>query len=686
MNKKLLLIGIMLFAGFTKAQTLESHIPKNVGFVLSFDLATLSQKLNFNDLGNYNFMKKSGTADKIMPYDVLKELFRLPEKCALNKASKMYIFNENHDSIDNINYLLSITDVKAFQNRVVDILKTSKYKPEFKKEGKMKVLIYDRVMCIGVGKDYALISIWKPSYYYNDDYYEYNEARNKVIHIIDSINMANQPVDTTSKYEETIIETDTIAPAVVEDAVEETEPEIGMEEGTIAVDSVPYYYDAPVENDYYTNYDNDSLMKQFERSWEVIRKMREDEFYVGKERKMREKQRSIYDLKATNSITSEQEFKTVFSNKGDLIYWFNYKSYSDILIQSVGDRYRYNYDTAYFNQMQRVHHQNTLATIFENNTMYGIGNFNKGEIKMNFISTFNDYLKPYVNDIYKAPINSNFFKYIKSENLMGIMGVSMDFEAIAKLYYDIFRKAIESTPVPNKSVIAAVELTDLFLDKKMLYHTFKGDAVIAVTGIYNQIKNKTFYEYDSLTFESRMVEKTVNSYMPELVFVATIENHENLNRLISMFKKLDGLVEISPNIYTTKVGEKEFDNKFFYIIEGDLFFITNDSVLAMSQIKTGMGSIKTVGESYNTYLNNSSFAFWDASKMFKYMSQNPDGNTQNTNMLLKWSEKVNKGFFVTNPLNGNVANSEITIEMKNLENSSLLELLKLVEDIYLFNK
>jgi hypothetical protein len=55
-------------------------------------------------------------------------------------------------------------------------------------------------------------------------------------------------------------------------------------------------------------------------------------------------------------------------------------------------------------------------------------------------------------------------------------------------------------------------------------------------------------------------------------------------------------------------------------------------------------------------------------------------------MLLKWSEKVNKGFFVTNPLNGNVANSEITIEMKNLENSSLLELLKLVEDIYLFNK
>ena len=62
MNHKLILL--LLLTAFTKVQAqqiLEKKVPTEATFVLSFNLATLSQKVNFNDLGNYNFLKKSET-------------------------------------------------------------------------------------------------------------------------------------------------------------------------------------------------------------------------------------------------------------------------------------------------------------------------------------------------------------------------------------------------------------------------------------------------------------------------------------------------------------------------------------------------------------------------------------------------------------------------------------------------
>jgi hypothetical protein len=695
MKHAIISFSLLILAFGVKSQSLEKRIPKQTGFVICFDLNSLSQKVNFNDLGNYNFLKKSESAEYVDPSSLIKELFRMPEKAGLNPKSKMYIFSESHDSVNCLNYLFAITNEKLIQTRVIDILKSATYKPSFSKEGKMKVLNYDHQVSIGVGKDYALVSIWTKSYYYESDYEEYNLERNKVVMMIDSIRYSTMDVDTAvaAPEEEFIALPEAPADTVVaEQPVEPAKTEAPEVESTEeVVEEVYEYSDSTVAVDYAYDsyYDNDSLMKQFERRWVIKRKLDEEKFYLQQDKKMGLRQKQLNTLKPAESVSVNSDFIKVFANTSDIIYWFNYNSYANQLITAMSDKhytYSYQSDTAAYNAKLRNPPPNTLAEFLNNNTMYGLGNFNKGELKMNFHSTFNDNLKPFIEKIYSNNINPEFFKYIKSDDLMGLMGFSINSEAAANLYYEIFRRASESSPTPNPYYIAFMEMTDLFLDKKVLYHTLKGDGVVAFTGIKSYLSTYINYEYDTLTFENREVEVTNTKYIPEFVTIFTIENLDNVNRVLKMIKRLDGLVELEKNIYAFKAKDKSINGKFFVVIKDNLLFVTNDSSLARTGIMGGMETSRTVGEAYKAYLNNTSFGFWDASKMFKLMAERPDEKAGNSDLLQKLSDKVNKGFFVTKPLVGNLSDSEVVIEMKNRENSSLLELLKLFDDVYAIQK
>ena len=687
MNRNLLLVLFSsVYIQLNAQLSLEKRIPKEAKFVLSFNLNSLSQKVNFNDLGNYDFLKKLDSEPYIFPNTILKELFRLPDKAGISRAGKLFIYTENHDSISNITYLITISNAQNFETRMSDILKTKQYDASFKKEGKIKVLNYNHKLSITITKDYVIISNWELPYYSYYDYDEYNEARNKVVMVIDSTKYANMPAD-TAQYESDKTPSDSLA-------IEEQEiskPEEETVPDSIMVDDIAAAVDAAAssvgESEYYNNaYDNDSLMKQFERRWAAKRKANEDEFYARHDRKMSHRQKNINELKPTNCIMSNPEFIKVFTNKDDIIYWFDYQSYSQQLIDIMGERYSNNYDTALMRVMSKNQPKNQLAEFLDNNSMYGLGNFNRGEIKMNFYNSFNSISKPFVEKIYASTINADFFKYIKSDNLMGLMSFSINTEAATNLYYELFRRASESNIMPNKWAIAAIEMTDLFLDKKAIHHTFKGDAVIAFTGIKSYLRNYSSYEYDSLTFENRTVEKTKTNYIPEFTAILTIENMVNVKRIIKMIQRLDGLTEVSADVYSFKSKDKGMNGIFYAVIKDSLLFITNDKPMATEQIFAGLNSDRTIGNNYNSYLNNSAFGFWDASKMFKLMSEGPEQELEKPSELDQWSKKINKGFFVSKPMNGNSVNTEVTLEMKNRENSSLLELLKLFDDINLINK
>ena len=664
------------------AQLLEKQIPKQANFVLSLNLNSLSQKINLNDLGNYTFLSKDETTNKKLPKDVLLELFRLPEKAGINKTGKLYIYSEKHDSINNLTYLIPITNQKAFQVRILDILKNNEEKLKFKKEGKSEYLSFDHSLAISTNKDYAVISIWQIPYYYAYDYDEYNNERSRVIEIIDSIRFSNSTYDSNdpAEPEEETIPMDSMAIEEVDGTQESTfeKEEKYFETAVDSVEAVEMVEEVTVED----VYGGDSLMEVFEKQWTEKRKRREAEFMGRHDSKMMLRIKQITQLKPQDGASQNKEFTNVFSKPDDFIYWVDYDSYTNQLIDMVSKKSYYLSDTAN-ERYQSKPVNNTLGQLFENNATYGLGNFDKGEIKMNFNSVVNNELKTYLEKIYSKDINPSFFNYVKSDNLIGLIAMSIHTEAAADMYYDILRRAVESSPKPKNGVLTALELTDLLLDKSVIHHTFKGDALVAITGIKSYLKTYTSYRYDSLTFESNYEEKTKTQYIPEFVMVMTIENMSNVKKIVKMIQRMDAATEVSEDVFSIKSRDKDLNGNYFITIKDNLFFITNDKLLATEQIKGGLNSIRTVGPMYNSYLTNTSFGFWDASKMFKLMAEGPEEKFGKPDMLEKMSEKINKGFFVTKPMSGNISTAEITLEMKNKENSSLLELLKLFDDLNL---
>ncbi len=674
-------------AVYAQAQSeLVSRIPAQVGFVLSFNLNSLSGKINFNDLGEYAFLKKTDDNSPLKSATVLKELFRLPEKGGIDRKGKMFLFSENHDSIHNFSYLIPLSDANAFESRIEEILKNKKTAQKFKKDGKRKLLMYEHTLSISLLKNYALISIWDLPYYSQNDYVEYDAERLKVIGTLDSIRYARESEysDSVSAVEEVVEAPDSASETEEEEsdtAVVSEEEELAVEaEDEVAAPEVEYYEGEE------TDYSNDSLMVQFERRWALKRKLEEEKFYVIHDQKMSKRQKQISELKASESIINSKQFNEVISKSDDIIYWFQYESYSKQLIDMMSDkhRYLYQYDTALLRRKLENKPANTLAELIDNNSLYGLGNFNKGEVKMNFYSTFNSKLKPYIEKIYSTNINPEFFNYVKKENLMALAGASANTEAAAEMYYDIFRRAYESSAIPRKELIAMLELSDLFLDKKTLHHTLKGDMAIAFTGIKSYLKTSSEYLYDSITFNYKTVEKTKTKYFPEILAMATIENESNVRRILKLIQNMDGLKKVSDNKYVFNSRYMDTANPFYAIIKGNLLFITNDQLMANGQIENGLSPDLSVGANYKEYLNYTSFGFWEASKMFKLMQGNEEAYGK-ADELEKWRDKINRGFFVCKPMQNNTSSIEVSLEMKNRENSSLLELLKLFNDIAFFN-
>ena len=398
-------------------------------------------------------------------------------------------------------------------------------------------------------------------------------------------------------------------------------------------------------------------------------------------------QKLITEQKATESIMSDAACAKILSAKDDIIYWFNYNNYSQQIIDLVGDKYynRATMDTAVMRVLLSNKPVNTLAKLLSNNTMYGLGNLENGTIKMTFFNAFNETIKPYIQNIYSKNINPEFFKYVKKENLIGMLGFSANTEAVSDLYYKIIRRANASSIVPNKYIIAAIELSDLFLDKRVIHHSLKGDALIAFTGIKSYLSNYTSFEYDSLTFENRNIEKTKTKYIPEFIAMFTMENQANVKRILKLIQRMDALTELSPNTFVFKSPKEDIDGQFFVVIKDSLLFITNDKNLATSEIALGLSAEKTVGKEYNSYANSPSFGLLDATKLFKLMTDVNDDKLLKPKEMEIWSKKINQGSFVCKQMEANTVNFEISLEMKNRQNSSILELIGLFDELYILN-
>ena len=230
--------------------------------------------------------------------------------------------------------------------------------------------------------------------------------------------------------------------------------------------------------------------------------------------------------------------------------------------------------------------------------------FNNGEMVMESEYGFPKSLTRGL-DLTDGKVNPKFRKYIKGDNLLGVYSMALNPEAYGNIVKETMLTVMDGMPETMGLGRDLAPLLGVIIDEEAIYDFFKGDMVVALTGMNTFEKTVTTYEYDD-DFNPIEKESTVESKIPEFTAMMTIGDKANMQRILNVGKKL-GVME-NYGKYFQVIAPIGFD--LFMAIENDILLISNDAQLITHNLSTGYAN-KVGGQEWKNIKKNSMHLYWN---------------------------------------------------------------------------
>ena len=240
--------------------------------------------------------------------------------------------------------------------------------------------------------------------------------------------------------------------------------------------------------------------------------------------------------------------------------------------------------------------------------------FNNGEMVMESEYGFPKSLTRGL-DLTDGKVNPKFRKYIKGDNLLGVYSMALNPEAYGNIVKETMLTVMDGMPETMGLGRDLAPLLGVIIDEEAIYDFFKGDMVVALTGMNTFEKTVTTYEYDD-DFNPIEKESTVESKIPEFTAMMTIGDKANMQRILNVGKKL-GVME-NYGKYFQVIAPIGFD--LFMAIENDILLISNDAQLITHNLSTGYAN-KVGGQEWKNIKKNSMHLYWNLPQTLNMASE-----------------------------------------------------------------
>ena len=603
-----LLLSVLL-SNSILAQPLLNNIPKGVGIVVEINLNSL--KTNLGDRistldKKFNFPMLNGTS---IPVNELLD----GSISGVNTSEKAYFFMDGENSI----WLLPINDATLFKQTVMknfNSLDEDSPMPKFTKD-KGSEIVYVQNHGVTIKDGIAVISkgpyINSYEYGYNNSYTYKEELKDfmrkegitneddfvsplmqkrikelarkaEQEQIKKEIEEKKQEEEREKEREkrreerenaEEVVESESIteeasevvaADEAVYDEIETVEESVEV----VADEAEAMAMEEEYEEPYYYNWDH-AILQAFDEEMEKNNKRRENRMYEVKKVEMVENTQSYLNLKSSNSIASNAEFKKKFSSTHDLGVYMD-ASYP--LSMQGGSR-------LYRNLGFKTE---TMKEILEGNVNVFYMDVKDNAIEITGDQFVNERFSKY-ETIKTGAVNKNFLKYLPAKTF-GMAAMNLDMNEAYAMSFDMYSSMLSAMDIEEGVDVSGVlDMVDMFINKDMLLNTFSGDALLAVTGTSQFIGTKRTYEYDTNTYRSTMKTVPDTSTIPEIMAFFTIKNQENFAKFLAaldklkVIKKANGVYVIDMKYGYESEEEKGLKSMWTMGFEGDMFYITNSS-------------------------------------------------------------------------------------------------------------
>lgn len=306
---------------------------------------------------------------------------------------------------------------------------------------------------------------------------------------------------------------------------------------------------------------------------------------------------STFGSVAASSITDNPSFAKMVDKNADISLWMDSTSLLGRLTSLYGAvPYKFNYNLfPGFSQ---------AVNIF----------FEKDKVKIEqqvFVNNTEE--AQLFKSVYNSRQNPAFVNYLRSNDI-GFVSVSINSEALMKMYYGIAKKVLRAMPYVGKEadlVDACIDIVEIIIDEKAIADVLPGNGLFVLHGVTPRKVTYIGYEYDK-DYNSKEVAKTKTEMSPDFSFIFETKNEHIFNKLINLPIKLNKDTSFNyaktGDFYTLALGEKNIVNRlYFKVADGKCIISTSLKDVAGPGVGSSVDEATRKALLANNYYGNINF-------------------------------------------------------------------------------
>lgn len=668
------------------AQDISTHIPKKSTYVVcinpgahigSEQVAQVNQLEMFtrtNEFGSDGFDYLYGDEDLDDDRrEAFKKLFTAvftsPKSLGVDSTRKIFIFNDTPDSIRYWSYIIPLSNSKAFDEYICSKLFSEKQTPD---RGSGFSFVSAERIGVGWTGNYAIV-VLADFDYTPVAFGEMDELSTQLL-IADSIAAAEAFQERMALEEDTVI-SDSIRAARTEKLMKEASE---MQE-KLAKDTTP---EEEVLVDYYYGYYDSPL---YGDNWQEREKEKQKLRDTLIQKRVTVQLKQLINLTYSESVESLPQFRTVLSENTDAVYWYNYgELMKQTYLRNMELRMSYAFYTG-----EKID-TSSIPNMWEGSYIASLISFEGNSAKMDQRMYFSKELQAHTSGLYTGRVDRKMFRYVKGENMMGFIAMSVDMEKFMKFYGNIYREMLNNSfmGMYGNYYLAVWDIARVFLDESTLYNMLNGDILIALTDLKPFTSSYITYEYDE-NFNKTEIRKERTEVRPEFILIAGLGEQKKASEIVSILERMNAVKKQNAQYYLINMPG-EYDLKIYLAIRDGMLIITNNEELMQQKLAHGYGRGQCMSRDLRRIGRKSPIvAWWNGKKSFELVKKNQSEplSEKDKESLEVLQRELNTGLIIGRRPHKGVQRIEMKLEFTPAEDgkkqASFVRFFRLLNSLYL---
>lgn len=234
------------------------------------------------------------------------------------------------------------------------------------------------------------------------------------------------------------------------------------------------------------------------------------------------------------------------------------------------------------------HFARNIDELYEESLILGDLNIRENSVEMDMKVGYSEELGKIYTEMTNTRFDKTVLKYIP-ENNGGFFTYTVNMRKAYETTYAYLLPMLSESEGPISLAAITLELIDEFANKDAIFDLYQGN----VFGTYNGVKTiktkKIIFEYDEENFEYSEREVEAEEEMPVFTFGFSTKRNDIPERILKRVSRVYPELQNKGDYWVFEDGVLN-TAPLFFILQNDLFIVTNDDDLARNHAK-GYGSL-----------------------------------------------------------------------------------------------